>query len=42
VPDVTVDEILRNLTSMLPHALAQIEHDAHPEVAAGFERPLKG
>jgi hypothetical protein len=36
------DEILRNLTSMLPHALAQIEHHAHPAVAAGFERAVEG
>ena len=31
-------KILRTLTAMLPDALAQIEHDASPAVAAGFER----
>jgi len=36
------EEILRNLTSMLPDALAQIEHDAPPAVAAGFERAIEG
>ena len=36
------DEILRSLSSMLPNALAQIEHDASPAVAAGFERAIEG
>jgi hypothetical protein len=27
---------------MLPDALAQIEHDAPPAVAAGFERAIEG
>lgn len=36
------EEILRSLTSMLPDALAQIEHNADPAVAAGFERAIEG
>ena len=35
------EEILRSLTSMLPDALAQIEHNAPPAVAAGFERAIE-
>jgi hypothetical protein len=35
------EEILRSLESMLPHALAQIEHDAAPAAAAGFERAVE-
>ena len=35
------EEILRSLESMLPHALAQIEHDAPPAAAAGFERAVE-
>jgi len=35
------EEILRSLTAMLPDALAQIEHDAPPAVAAGFERAIE-
>lgn len=36
------EEILRSLTAMLPDALAQIEHDAPPAAAAGFERAVEG
>ena len=36
------EEILGSLTSMLPDALAQIEHDAPSAVAAGFERAIEG
>ena len=36
------EEILRSLTLMLPDALARIEHDAPPAVAAGFERGIEG
>ena len=35
------EEILRSLESMLPHALAQIEHDAPPAASAGFERAVE-
>jgi hypothetical protein len=35
------EEILRNLGSMLPAALAQIESDANPASAAGFERTIE-
>ena len=35
------EEILRSLELMLPHALAQIEHDAPPAAAAGFERAVE-
>jgi hypothetical protein len=41
-PSAKREEILRNLTAMLPDALAQIEHDAPPAVAAGFERAIEG
>ena len=41
-PIVKREEILRSLTSMLPDALAQIEHNAPPAVAAGFERAVEG
>lgn len=41
-PLVRREEILRSLTSMLPDALAQIEHNAPPAVAAGFERAIEG
>jgi hypothetical protein len=40
-PHAKRDEILRSLTAMLPDALAQIEHDAPPAVAAGFERAIE-
>jgi hypothetical protein len=40
-PLVRREEILRGLTAMLPDALAQIEHDAPPAVAAGFERAIE-
>ena len=36
-PHARREEILRSLEAMLPHALAQIEHDAPPAAAAGFE-----
>ena len=36
------EEVLRSLTSMLPDALAQIEHNAPSAVAAGFERAIEG
>jgi hypothetical protein len=35
------EEILRNLSAMLPAALAQIESDANPASAAGFERAIE-
>jgi hypothetical protein len=35
------DEILSTLHAMLPAALAQIEHDAPPAAAAGFERAIE-
>src|SRR3978361_1972158 len=41
-PLVRREEILRGLTAILPDALAQIEHDAPPAVAAGFERAIEG
>jgi hypothetical protein len=41
VPLATRDEILRNFNSMLPGALAQIEHDASPMAAAGFEQAVE-
>jgi hypothetical protein len=40
-PHTRREEILRSLESMLPHALAQIEHDAPPAAAAGFERSVE-
>ncbi len=40
-PHATREEILRSIESMLPHALARIEHDAPPAVAAGFERAVE-
>ncbi|MBD0271450.1 MAG: hypothetical protein ICV73_05925 [Acetobacteraceae bacterium] len=40
-PHARREEILRSLESMLPHALAQIEHDAPPVAAAGFERAVE-
>src|SRR3954465_4362975 len=40
-PHAKREEILRNLESMLPSALAQIEHDASPASAAGFERSIE-
>ena len=40
-PHARWEEILRSLESMLPHALAQIEHDAPPAAAAGFERAVE-
>ena len=40
-PHARREEILRSLESMLPHALAQIEHDAPPAAAAGFERSVE-
>jgi hypothetical protein len=35
------EEILRNLSSMLPAALAQLESDANPASAAGFEQAIE-
>ena len=35
------EEILSNLGSMLPAALAQIEHGSPPAAAAGFERAIE-
>ena len=40
-PHAKREEILRSLEAMLPHALAQIEHDAPPAAAAGFERSVE-
>ena len=40
-PHARREEILRSLESMLPHALARIEHDAAPAAAAGFERAVE-
>ena len=40
-PHARREEILRSLESMLPQALAQIEHDAPPAAAAGFERSVE-
>ncbi len=40
-PHARREEILRGLEAMLPHALAQIEHDAPPAAAAGFERAVE-
>jgi hypothetical protein len=40
-PHARREEILRSLESMLPHALAQIEHDAPSAAAAGFERAVE-
>ena len=40
-PHFRREEILRSLEAMLPHALAQIEHDAPPAAAAGFERAVE-
>ncbi len=40
-PHARREEILRSLESMLPHALAQIEHDAPAAAAAGFERAVE-
>ena len=35
------EEILRNLSAMLPAALAQIESNANPASAAGFEQAIE-
>jgi len=35
------EEILSNLGSMLPAALAEIEHGAPPAAAAGFEQAIE-
>ena len=40
-PHARREEILRSLEAMLPHALAQIEQDAPPAAAAGFERAVE-
>ncbi len=40
-PHARREEILRSLESMLPHALAQIEHNAAPAASAGFERAVE-
>ena len=40
-PAAKREEILGNLGAMLPAALAQIEHDATPAAAAGFERAIE-
>ena len=40
-PHAKREEILRSLESMLPGALARIEHDAPPAAAAGFERAVE-
>ena len=40
-PHARREEILRSLESMLPQALAQIEHNATPAAAAGFERAVE-
>jgi hypothetical protein len=40
-PHARREEILRSLESMLPHALAQIEHDASAAASAGFERAVE-
>src|SRR5829696_9163929 len=40
-PHARREEILRSLESMLPHALAQIEQNAPPAAAAGFERAVE-
>lgn len=40
-PNAKREEILRHLESMLPGALAVIEHDASPAGAAGFERAVE-
>jgi cytochrome c556 len=40
-PHAKREEILRNLGSMLPSALAQIEHDASPAAASGFEQSIE-
>jgi len=40
-PKAKREEILRNLESMLPGALAVIEHNATPAAAAGFERAVE-
>jgi hypothetical protein len=40
-PHARREEILRSLEAMLPHALAQIEHDAPAAAAAGFERAVE-
>src|SRR5690349_8656175 len=40
-PNARREEILRSLESMLPSALAVIEHDATPAAAAGFERAVE-
>ena len=40
-PHAKREEILRSLGAMLPGALAQIEHDASPAAAAGFERSVE-
>jgi hypothetical protein len=35
------EEILSNLSAMLPAALAQLEHGAPPAAAAGFEQAIE-
>ena len=40
-PHARREEILRSLESMLPHALARIEHGAPPAASAGFERAVE-
>ncbi len=40
-PHARREEILRSLESMLPHALARIEHNAPPAASAGFERAVE-
>ena len=40
-PHAKREEILRSLESMLPGALARIEHGAPPAAAAGFERAVE-
>lgn len=40
-PHAKREEILRNIEGMLPSALAQIEHDASPASAAGFEHLIE-
>ena len=40
-PAAKREEILQSLYSMLPGALAKIEHDAPPQIAAGFERAVE-
>ena len=40
-PHARREEILRSLESMLPGALARIEHDAPAAASAGFERAVE-